>query len=365
MMKFRICFQAALGVLMSLSAFAQQPPAERRAPQPIPLFFRETWRDTAAIPVTQAAVSNPDLELRIYGASKDDMTVNNEGGVPHVWTGLCPAGCAVVLRHKESLVDLTGKARIKWYTKPRALRRGAIFFDELELPKHDLDLGVASASHAFQTAEVLKGFEPIVKREAPAFILVVGDVNSTMAAALVAAKEQVPLIHVEAGLRSFDRAMPEEVNRIVTDALSDLLFVTEEGAIANLLKEGVAREKIHFVGNVMIDMLLHHRDRARRSTILEEVGLTERGYGVVTLHRPSNVDHVETFQEIITAIVEVSSDLPILFPCHPRLRRCARACCSPILSGTSTSCGSPTARRSSSPTPAASRRSRPHSGSPA
>jgi hypothetical protein len=116
-MKFRICFQAALGLLMPLSAFAQQPPTEPRAPQPIPLFFREIWKDTAAIPVTQAVVSNPELELRVYGASKDDMTVNNEGGVPHVWTGLCPAGCAVVLRHKESLVDLMGKARIKWYTK--------------------------------------------------------------------------------------------------------------------------------------------------------------------------------------------------------------------------------------------------------
>src|SRR5580765_7515995 len=116
-MKLRICFQAALGLLMSLSAFAQQRPAEPRVPQPIPRFFREAWRDTAAIPVTQAAVSNTDLELRIYGASKDDRTVNNEGGVPHVWTGLCPAGCAVVLRHKENLVDLTGKARIKWYTK--------------------------------------------------------------------------------------------------------------------------------------------------------------------------------------------------------------------------------------------------------
>ena len=110
-MKFHICFQVAFGLLTSISAFAQQRPAEARAPQPIPLFFRETWKDTAAIPVTQEVVSNPALELRVYGATKDDMTVNNEGGVPHVWTGLCPAGCAVVLRHKESFADLTGKAR--------------------------------------------------------------------------------------------------------------------------------------------------------------------------------------------------------------------------------------------------------------
>jgi hypothetical protein len=116
-MKFRVCFQAVLSLLMSLSAFAQQPPAERSAPQPVPLFFRENWKDTAAIPVTQEVVSNPALELRVYGATKDDMTVNNEGGVPHVWTGLCPGGCAVVLRHRDSFADLTGKARIKWYTK--------------------------------------------------------------------------------------------------------------------------------------------------------------------------------------------------------------------------------------------------------
>jgi hypothetical protein len=117
-MKLKTCIQTALSLFISLSAFAQAPaPAERRAPQPIPLFFKETWKDTAAVPVTQTVVTNPELELKVYGATKDDMTVNNEGGVPHVWTGLCPAGCAVVLRHRESYADLTGKSRIRWYTK--------------------------------------------------------------------------------------------------------------------------------------------------------------------------------------------------------------------------------------------------------
>jgi len=117
-MKLKTCIQPALSLFISLSAFAQAPaPAERRAPQPIPLFFKETWKETAAVPVTQAVVTNPDLELKIYGATKDDMTVNDEGGVPHVWTGLCPAGCAVVFRHRESYADLTGKSRVRWYTK--------------------------------------------------------------------------------------------------------------------------------------------------------------------------------------------------------------------------------------------------------
>jgi UDP-N-acetylglucosamine 2-epimerase (non-hydrolysing) len=195
-----------------------------------------------------------------------------------------------------------------------------LFFDELGMPKPDIDLGVGSGTHAVQTADVLRGFEPIVQRERPDCIVVVGDVNSTMAAALVAAKECVALAHVEAGLRSFDRTMPEEVNRIVTDALSDLLFVTEEGAIANLMKEGVPRERIHFVGNVMIDTLLTHRERARRSPILSQLGVNDRGYAVLTLHRPSNVDHAETFRELITAIVEIAARLPVIFPCHPRTR---------------------------------------------
>lgn len=196
----------------------------------------------------------------------------------------------------------------------------SLFFDELGLPKPDIDLGVGSGSHAFQTAEILRGLEPIIKRENPNFVLVVGDVNSTLAAALVAAKEGIPLAHIEAGLRSFDRSMPEEVNRIVTDALSDLLFVTEESAIKNLLAEGVPREKIHFVGNVMIDTLLQHRERARSSTILERLGLMERSFGVLTLHRPSNVDHSENLREIMGAIKEIAKRIPIVFPCHPRTR---------------------------------------------
>jgi UDP-N-acetylglucosamine 2-epimerase (non-hydrolysing) len=193
-------------------------------------------------------------------------------------------------------------------------------FTELELPEPDAQLGIGAGPRARQIAKVIQRLDPIVEREAPDFVLVVGDVDSTMAAALVAAGRMVPLIHVEAGLRSFDRTMPEEINRIVTDALSDLLFVTEESAIANLEKEGIAGEKVHFAGNVMIDTLLRHRERAHRSDVLERLGLVEGRYAAVTLHRPSNVDHPDTFGEILAALREIAEELPIAFPCHPRTR---------------------------------------------
>jgi len=192
------------------------------------------------------------------------------------------------------------------------------FFEDLDIPKPDVSLEVGSGSHALQTAEVMKRLEPVLERERPDLILVVGDVNSTMAAALTAVKLKIRVAHVEAGLRSFDRDMPEEINRIVTDAVSDFLFVTEESGEKNLLKEGVARDKIFFVGNVMIDSLEASRRTWELSTILETLHLRKSQYGVVTLHRPSNVDNMKTLEGLIGALCTVAEQCPLVFPVHPR-----------------------------------------------
>ena len=194
------------------------------------------------------------------------------------------------------------------------------FFDELELPRPDLNLNVGGGSHTVQTAEIMKALEIAIAERRPQLILVVGDVNSTMAAALVGAKMGVPIAHVESGLRSFDRTMPEEVNRIVTDALSDYLFVSERSGVTNLLAEGVDRKKIFLVGNVMIDTLLRFREKAARSTILETLGLAERGYAVATLHRPSNVDEPEKLAQMMGLLEKIAGRLPVVFPVHPRTR---------------------------------------------
>ncbi|MEZ4414465.1 MAG: UDP-N-acetylglucosamine 2-epimerase (non-hydrolyzing) [Gemmatimonadota bacterium] len=195
-----------------------------------------------------------------------------------------------------------------------------IFFDELGIPRPDVDLGVGSASHAVQTARIMIEFEKVVLDSHPDLVLVVGDVNSTVACALVAAKLGVPVAHVEAGLRSFDWGMPEEINRVVTDRLSDLLFTTEESGNHNLRAEGVPDERIHFVGNVMIDTLLAHRDRALATGIVQQLGVKPGSYGVVTLHRPSNVDSLETLGPIAEALAHIAKKRPILFPAHPRTR---------------------------------------------
>lgn len=201
------------------------------------------------------------------------------------------------------------------------------FFNDLELPRPDIDLEVGSASHAVQTAEIMKKIEPVLLAEKPDLVLVVGDVNSTIACALVASKLHIRIAHVEAGLRSYDRRMPEEINRILTDALSHYLFTTERLANQNLLKEGISEEKIYFVGNVMIDTLLKNRERAMKSEILEKLDLKSgksgdnKGYAVLTLHRPNNVDDRETLENILKALGEVSRDIPVIFPVHPRTRR--------------------------------------------
>ena len=195
-----------------------------------------------------------------------------------------------------------------------------LFFDELAIPRPDVDLEVGSGSQASQTAAILARIEPILLERRPDLVLVVGDVNSTLAAALGAAKLGIAVAHVEAGLRSFDRTMPEEINRVLTDAISDLLFVTEESGVRNLEREGVAPSKVHLVGNVMIDTLLRHRARARSSDVLTRLGVAPRGYAVLTLHRPANVDDPAALRGILAPIAELARSLPVVFPVHPRTR---------------------------------------------
>lgn len=200
-------------------------------------------------------------------------------------------------------------------------------FADLRLPRPDINLEVGSGSHAVQTAEVMKRFEPALDQHRPSCVLVVGDVNSTLACTLVAVKKGIPVVHVEAGLRSYDRKMPEEINRVLTDQVADRLYITERSAAQNLHREGVAPERIVFAGNVMIDSLLACREAARpaRDT-LREAGLDAalldhpRGYGVVTLHRPSNVDEAATLQPLLEILAETSLLLPLVFAMHPRTR---------------------------------------------
>jgi UDP-N-acetylglucosamine 2-epimerase (non-hydrolysing) len=215
------------------------------------------------------------------------------------------------------------------------------FFTNLGLPQPDVHLGVGSGSHAGQTAEIMRKFEEVLVREKPDVLVVVGDVNSTLACALVAAKVSFgdtgkrPLIaHVEAGLRSFDRTMPEEINRILTDQLSDLLFVTEESGLHNLAREGVPAAKVHFVGNTMIDSLLAYKEKAEASTILDDLGLSlgngkpndgsshsAAPYALLTLHRPANVDSRAALLNILEGLDKVSAQFPVIFPAHPRTQK--------------------------------------------
>jgi UDP-N-acetylglucosamine 2-epimerase (non-hydrolysing) len=200
-------------------------------------------------------------------------------------------------------------------------------FVDLRLPHPDINLEVGSATHAVQTAEVMRRFEPVVDAQRPSCVLVVGDVNSTLACTLVSAKKEVPVVHVEAGLRSYDRAMPEEINRVLTDQIADRLYTTERSAQANLAREGIAEERVCFVGNVMIDSLLSNREFAHSPTkTLQMAGVDPavlddpRGYGVVTLHRPSNVDRAEQLAPLLSVLREVSEQLPLVFALHPRTR---------------------------------------------
>jgi UDP-N-acetylglucosamine 2-epimerase (non-hydrolysing) len=197
-------------------------------------------------------------------------------------------------------------------------RMSDVFFQMLGIPDPDVHLGVGSSTHAQQTAAIMTSFEPVVREHRPDAVLVVGDVNSTVACSLVAAKMGVAVIHVEAGLRSRDRRMPEEINRLVTDAISDLLFCSEQAAVDNLRTEGVSSDKVFLVGNVMIDTLVKQYPKLRGLDTLQMQGVEPQGYGLLTLHRPSNVDQPEIFSNILDALTVIQQDLPIVFPVHPR-----------------------------------------------
>ena len=196
----------------------------------------------------------------------------------------------------------------------------ATFFDDLGIPAPDVNLEIGSGSHTAQTAGVMLRLEAELNERRPDLVVVAGDVNSTLAAALVASKLGIPVAHVEAGLRSFDRDMPEEINRVVTDVLSDYLFASEPSGVTNLLAEGIPKEKICLAGNVMIDTLMKFRDKAAQTSVLERLGLERGGYAVATLHRPSNVDGMEHLASLVSMLTELARYLPVVFPVDPRTK---------------------------------------------
>ena len=200
----------------------------------------------------------------------------------------------------------------------------ALFFEQLKIPEPDIHLGVGSASHARQTAEIMIRLEPVLLERRPASVLVVGDVNSTVASALVSVKLGIPVAHVEAGLRSLDRSMPEEINRILTDAVSTWLFVSEKSGIEHLTSEGIDGKKIHFTGNVMIDTLIQCKKKAEAMDLPGRMGVRPREYALLTLHRPSNVDRQAKLAGVMEPIRELSREMPVIFPAHPRTRKMLR-----------------------------------------
>lgn len=242
----------------------------------------------------------------------------------------CRITCVVGARPNFiKLAALMSEMRRRPYFAPLLIHTGQhysremseSFFQELELPKADVNLDVGSGTHTHQTAQVMLRLEEALLKTPSDLVLVVGDVNSTLAASLVAVKLRIPLAHVEAGLRSFDRRMPEEVNRVLTDAVSDYLFVSEASGLRNLAAEGIPREKTFLVGNVMIDTLLRFRAKAAQSPVLQELGLRNREYVVVTLHRPSNVDQPSRLKKFVHVLATLAERLPVVFPVHPRTRK--------------------------------------------
>jgi UDP-N-acetylglucosamine 2-epimerase (non-hydrolysing) len=196
-----------------------------------------------------------------------------------------------------------------------------VFFEDLELPQPDIYLGIGSGTHAEQTGRIMMEFEKALLEVRPDLVIVVGDVNSTLACSVTCAKQMVPVVHVEAGLRSFDRGMPEEINRMVTDILSDHLFITEQSGIDNLRREGIHDDKMHFVGDVMIDSLAHYRGKAGKSAILAGLGVTRHNYTLITLHRPSNVDVRENLEKVLDIFEQIHPHTSMVFPIHPRTRK--------------------------------------------
>jgi UDP-N-acetylglucosamine 2-epimerase (non-hydrolysing) len=239
--------------------------------------------------------------LAVVGARPNFMKI-----APLMWEMQRRAGIAATLVHTGQHYDE---------------RMSDLFFRQLRIPKPDVNLEVGSGSHAVQTAEVIKRFEPVVLERKPDAVLVVGDINSTLACTLTAVKLGVQVAHVEAGLRSFDRSMPEEINRVLTDAISRWLFVSEPSGVENLRREGIPDENVFFVGNVMIDTLLASREAIEESRIVEEMNLEEKRYAVLTLHRPSNVDDPATLRGLMEVIARLQSEMPIVFPIHPRTRK--------------------------------------------
>lgn len=196
-----------------------------------------------------------------------------------------------------------------------------VFFHDLSLPEPDLYLGIGSGSHSEQTGKVLIEFERVVLNKHPDIIIVVGDVNSTLGCSIVGSKLMIPIAHIEAGLRSFDRSMPEEINRVVTDVLSDFLFTTEEAGNKNLLREGIPKSKIHFVGDIIVDSLSRTIKISRGSHIIDELGLKPNDYAILTIHRPSNVDIKDNLSHIVDAIKEIATRIKVVFPIHPRTQK--------------------------------------------
>lgn len=249
--------------------------------------------------------------LHVVGTRPNFMKASAVMAAVERWNALPPADATATLKFEQVLVH-TGQH----YDH----KMSRVFFEDLGLPRPDYDLEVGSGSHAEQTARVMLALEPVLAKENPDLVVTVGDVNSTLAAALTAAKLNLPVAHIEAGLRSRDRDMPEELNRLLTDQLSDLLFTTSGDAGENLAAEGIPPERVHFVGNTMIDSLLSHLPRALASPLCAEMGLEPGGYAVVTLHRPSNVDEGIGLKRLVQVLLRIGRLLPVVFPVHARTR---------------------------------------------
>jgi len=246
--------------------------------------------------------------------SKGTKVLNVAGARPN-FMKVAPIVAAMKLRHAEFQPALVHTGQ-----HYDAMMSDA-FFRDLDIPEPNLYLGVGSGTHAAQTAAIMQAFEPVIVKERPDWVIVVGDVNSTIACALVCAKLGVKVAHVEAGLRSRDRTMPEEINRVLTDQIADLLLTPSLDANENLRAEGIPKERIRFVGNIMIDSLLVNLDRAKGSTMRADLNLEHKNYAVLTLHRPSNVDEGISFERILSALEEIARRVPIVFPVHPRTRK--------------------------------------------
>lgn len=224
-------------------------------------------------------------------------------------------------KHNSSFPDRTLESILVHTGQHYDYEMSQVFFRDLEIPRPDIHLEAGSGTHARQTGKVMVEFEKVVLKEKPDLVVVVGDVNSTLGAAVSSVKVHIPVAHVEAGLRSYDRTMPEEINRVLTDLISEYLFAPTRDAIENLRKEGIPQERIYFVGNVMADSLLHHKNLAGKSAILRHLALEKGEYGVITLHRPSNVDNRDSLIRVMDLLKQASALIPVVFPAHPRTRK--------------------------------------------